>query len=285
MTLFLFTALAPVLWGSTYMLTSLYLPADTPLWVATFRALPVGVLMVLLAMKPLPKGWYRRMLLLGGINISAFFALLFVAAYRLPGGVAATLLATLPLLALLFQWLAQGQRHQPLQWLAALVGLLGVAVLVLSPAAQLDLLGIAAAFGACLMVLSGTLLIQRWGVPIGLIPFTGWQLLLGGLLLLPLAYWAEGLPPALNETHLAGLLWLGLVNTALGYLIWFRGVSGLATNQLAFLSLLSPVTAVVLGVGWVGETLSGWQWLAVAVILLSLPLVQFSSRKRVAEPA
>lgn len=280
MKLFLLTALAPILWGSTYMITALFLPADQPLWVATLRALPVGLVMVLMAPRRLPKGWPMKIWLLGAVNIAAFFALLFIATYRLPGGIAATLQATLPLMALAAQWKIAGRRPVSLQWIAGFAGVIGVSLLVLTPDAALDTVGLLAAFGACVALLSGMLLVQRWGMPMGLFSFTGWQLLTGGLCLLPMAFFIEGMPPVMTETNLYGMLWLGLVNTGLAYLVWLNGVPKLQTSQLAFLGLLSPVTAVVLGVSLVGETLSQLQWIAILVILISIPVVQFSRSSR-----
>jgi hypothetical protein len=91
------TALAPALWGTTYLVTTRWLPHDRPLLAGTVRALPAGLLLIA-AGRRLPRGeWWWKAVVLGALNIGAFFALLFVAAYRLPGGVAATLGAVQPL--------------------------------------------------------------------------------------------------------------------------------------------------------------------------------------------
>ena len=91
-------ALAPIAWGSGYYVTETFLPPDRPLFGAMVRALPFGLL--LLALRPgLPHGiWWWRSLVLGILNVGAFFVLIFVAAYRLPGGLAATLTATAPVM-------------------------------------------------------------------------------------------------------------------------------------------------------------------------------------------
>lgn len=66
---------------------------------ACVRAWPVGIVFVLWPRR-LPTGaWWCRSAVLGTLNIGAFFALLFVAAFRLPGGVAATAGAIQPLVA------------------------------------------------------------------------------------------------------------------------------------------------------------------------------------------
>src|SRR5437763_816259 len=98
------TALAPLIWGTTYIVTTEFLPPDRPLLAGLMRALPVGVLLLLL-FRRLPKGiWWGRTLVLGALNIGLFFPLFFLAVYRLPGGVAATLSAFQPFLVALFGW-------------------------------------------------------------------------------------------------------------------------------------------------------------------------------------
>lgn len=79
------TALAPAVWGSTYLITTEFLPPDRPLLASTLRALPAGLLLLLMT-RTLPRGiWWWRAVVLGVLNIGAFFYLLFLAAYHLPG--------------------------------------------------------------------------------------------------------------------------------------------------------------------------------------------------------
>src|SRR5690349_18311582 len=90
----LVTAIAPVAWGSTYVVTRNLLPPEAPLWGAVFRALPAG-LIVLLAARRLPRGsWWWRSLVLGMLNVSGFFVLIYIAGQRLPSGLASTLMST-----------------------------------------------------------------------------------------------------------------------------------------------------------------------------------------------
>lgn len=85
------TAAAPVIWGSSYLVITEYLPNNYPITIAMFRALPVGLLL-LLAIRRLPTGhWWRKITLLGALNFSCSWWMLFIAAYRLPGGAAATI--------------------------------------------------------------------------------------------------------------------------------------------------------------------------------------------------
>ncbi|PTT18241.1 EamA family transporter, partial [Acidovorax sp. HMWF029] len=98
------TALAPAIWGSTYIVTTELLPPGRPFTAALLRALPAGLLLVLWARRwPVPGGW-GRMALLAALNIGVFQALLFVAAYRLPGGLAAVVGAIGPLVVMGLAW-------------------------------------------------------------------------------------------------------------------------------------------------------------------------------------
>jgi probable blue pigment (indigoidine) exporter len=113
----------------TYIVTTELLPGFSPLTVAMLRALPAGLLLLVIV-RQLPTGiWWLRAFVLGALNISIFLSMLFVAAYRLPGGVADTVAAAQPLLAPAL--LATPLRLRSI--FAALVGIGGVALLVLTP--------------------------------------------------------------------------------------------------------------------------------------------------------
>lgn len=270
----LLAILAPLLWGSTYAATALFFKGYPPIWMAVWRALPAGLLLLLMqpgSLRRLPLPW-PRMLALTLSGVTVFFALLFLATYRLPGAVAGTLGATLPLQMLLLRWVQTGQRPAAV-WLGlALLGLLGV-VLLLNPSSHLDLLGVLAALSATLLFAQSTLWMERWPVQ-DVLPLVGWQLLLGGLLLLPVAWLWAGPIPMPGLTQVPGLLWLVIGNTVLANAIWFWGVRRLSGQVMGMLSLSNPMVAVSLGILLVGEHLNGWQVAGISLILLSFILMK-----------
>jgi probable blue pigment (indigoidine) exporter len=270
LTLLLVTALGPATWGTTYVVTTELLPPDRPLFTAAVRTLPAGLVLVAVT-RTLPKGqWWWRALALAALNIAAFQALLFLSAYRLPGGVAATFGAAGPLVvAALAAWLLA---ERPTRWQlgSGLAGLLGVALVVLGPAAGLDPVGVVAGVLGVLAMGLGTVLVRRWGQPVGLLAYTGWQLALGGLLLAPLSVIVEGRPPAVDQAAVGGYLWLGVVGTLVAYALWFRGLAALPAGQAAFLPLLSPVVATLLGWVVLAESLTAIQGVGFLVALGSI---------------
>lgn len=274
------SAIAPTLWGTTYLVTTEFLPAGRPLLAAAVRALPAGLLLIgvvalLTGRHALPHGaWWWRAALLGTLNIGLFFALLFIGAYRLPGGVAAVLGALGPFVVAALAFLLIGDRPARRALIGGAIGVAGVALLVLRSTVALDPIGLAAAAGGMAVMSLGTVLGRRWGTPDGfarkstaLLALTGWQLTVGGLLLLPFMFAIEGAPPALTATNLAGFGYLTLIGTALAYLLWFRGVTGLAPTRVTVLALLSPVVAAVLGWAALGQALSFGQLIGAAAVL------------------
>lgn len=272
----LITALAPIFWGTTYVVATEFLPPGHPLLVASLRSLPIGLLLTI-GLRKLPKGiWWWRMLVLGGLNIGIFQALLFVAAYRLPGGVAATTGAIQPLLVGLFAWGILNQKPSKLSVVAAIAGFVGVSLLVLGPSAQLDPVGVVAALAGAGAMGLGTVLVKRWHPPVSLIVFTAWQLAIGGLMLLPVALITEGPFTEITRTNLWGFIYLGLIGTALAYALWFRGIDKLNPTAASYLGLLSPVVATLIGYIFLQETFSVVQTIGVVVVLLSVVIGQES---------
>ncbi len=275
----LLTALAPISWGTTYAVATEFLPGGHPLLVASMRSLPIGILLTI-GLRKLPQGvWWWRMLILGGLNIGVFQALLFVAAYRLPGGVAATAGAIQPLLVVFFAWLMLSVSPSRLAIVAAVSGLVGVGLLVLGPEAQLDGIGVAAAIAGAGAMGLGTVLVKKWRPNVSLIVFTAWQLAIGGGLLLPVALVTEGPFTELTKTNLWGFIYLGLIGTGLAYALWFRGIGILSATAVSYLGLLSPVVATLIGYVFLQETLTGVQLTGVAVVLVSVLIGQRSQSK------
>lgn len=272
-------ALAPAIWGSTYVVTTELLPYGYPLTVGMLRALPAGLLLLLVVRRLPPRDWLGRVVVLGALNFSLFWTALFVAAYRLPGGVAATLGAIQPLLVLLLVRAVLGTPIQPAGIVAALAGIGGVALLILGPSAEMDPIGVAAALIGAVAMAAGTVLTRRWQPPVSPLTFTAWQLTAGGLLLVPVALVAEPGFPLPSAPALAGLAWLGLIGAALAYFLWFRGIARLGPATVTAFGFLSPLSAVLLGWAVLGQRLAPVQALGAAVVLASVWLGQRAGRK------
>lgn len=270
--------LAPASWGLVYVVTAGLLPPDRPLLAGLLRALPIGLLMLLWTRR-LPTGaWWWKAAVLGTLNIGAFFPLIFLAAYRLPGGVAATIGALAPLLVAGFGLLVLRRRTPRAVLLAALAGAGGVALLTLTSTVRLDPLGVAAAVGAVALMSLGLVLGKKWGSPVPPLTMAAWQLTAGGLALLPLTLLAEGLPGSLTAGNLLGYGYIAVIATGLAYALWFRGLDRLHPSSLALLGLVNPVVAAAGSWLFLGQLLTGWQLLGIAIALGALVAGQLLGR-------
>ena len=282
------TALAPAVWGTTYIVTTHALPTGHPVFAALMRTLPAGALALALTRR-LPSGqWWWKSLVLGALNMACFFPLLFVAAQRLPGGVAATLGAAQPIIVAGLAVVVLSERPSAWRLMWGGIGVVGVALVVLGPQAGLDVLGVTAGLGGAVSMGLGVVLTKRWGKPDGVsaLSLAGWQLTGAGLLLIVPALLIDGVPTGIDATAVAGYSWLGLVGGLAAYVLWFEGIRRLPVTPTALLGLLSPLTAALLGHVIAGEVFSPIQLLGFALALTAMtagqlapPSSRSSSRK------
>nr|WP_150627691.1 EamA family transporter [Pandoraea captiosa] len=273
------TALAPVIWGSTYIVTTQILPPDRPFTAALIRVLPSGLLLLLYARRWPARGDWGRLLVLSALNIGAFQALLFVAAYRLPGGLAAVVGAIQPLLVMALAWGVEQRRPLASTVWAAVAGVVGMGVLLLSPGTVFEPVGIVAALAGAASMATGTYLTRRWRLNMPVLALTGWQLLLGGLMLVPVTLMVDPALPSLTGLQIAGYAYLSMAGALLAYALWFRGIARLAPVAVSSLGLLSPLTAVVLGWVLLGQAIRGLAFVGLAMVFASILAVQWTASR------
>ncbi|MEV0349419.1 DMT family transporter [Nonomuraea sp. NPDC050680] len=276
------TALAPIAWGSTYLVTHQFLPPDHPLYGAVIRALPAGLLLLLLARK-LPRGaWWWRSLVLGTLNMGAFFALVYLAAQKLPTSMASTIMATSPVVMMLFAWAALAERPRVAHVTGAGIGIAGVCLLLLDGTASVEASGVLASVLAMVMSSAGYVLAKRWSAQVDVFSLTSWQLIAGGIAVLPVAVAVEGAPPSLDGPALLGFGYVTVVATALAFAAWFAGLRHLSAATVGLIGLLNPVTGVLLGTALAGETLTAQQVCGLVLVLSGILLGQPAAKRLVA---
>ncbi|MEU6549005.1 EamA family transporter [Streptomyces sp. NPDC046915] len=280
------TALAPAVWGTTYIVTTELLPPAHPLFAGLLRALPAG-LIALAITRTLPRGaWWGKAAVLGVLNIGLFLPLLFTAAERLPGGVAATLSAAQPLVVAVLAVTVLHERLSVRRLFWGVTGVAGVGLVVIGPNAALDTVGILAGLAGAVTMALGVTLTKRWGRPaeVGPLAFTGWQLTAGGVFLAPLTFLVEGSPPAIDPTAALGYVWLGLVGGLITFVLWFQGIATLPVTSVAVLSLLSPLVAALLGAVLLHQTLGPVQLVGFGLALAAIVAGQLPATTRSPSP-
>ena len=132
---------------------------------------------------------------------------------------------------------------------------------------------LAALAGAAAMAL-GVYLSKHRRTSLPVLAFTGWQLFIGGLCLLPVALLAEPPLEALSAANIGGYLYLCLFGAVLAYVLWFDGIAKLPPAAVSSLGLLSPVCAFVLGWLFLGQGMDAKSMAGFVLVLASIFGVQ-----------
>ena len=164
--------------------------------------------------------------------------------------------------------------------IAGLLGIGGVALLVLSSSARLNGWGLLAMVSCVIMLSVAAVLTKRWGRPPGFtsVGFTGWTFLVGGLTLLPFTLFFEGLPHQLSGREIGGFVYLALISGILAYGVWFWALGRLAPSAVMFLGLINPVVAAALGWLVLQQRLNTLQLIGAALVLVAVVLGQTRER-------
>lgn len=264
------TALVPCIWGSTFVVATELLPHTGAFTNASIRALMAGLLLLLWSRELPIREWLWKIVVAGALNFSIFWWLLFEAAYRLPGGVAATVGAIQPIFVYVLTVLLLNEALNWRLYVVACFGIVGVAMIAITPEARIDPVGISAAIGGAFSMAMGVVLTKRWQMNISPLSFAAWQLIVGGALLVPAAIILEEPFAPITVDNIFGHLFLGVFGGAVTYAIWFKGISRLGPVIPTTLGFLSPLTAIALGWIILDQSLTSFQIMGAVLVLGSV---------------
>ena len=282
------------LWGTTYAVTKYATPDWPPLLLGALRALPAGLLLLLLKPSLPTRSQWPSLLTLGAVNIALFFAFIFIMAVNLPAAIAGVGMVSVPVVALLYAWLTKGQRPARVQAFCA-IALVVLAWLLFDPAyVTLNVLGVAALLGALLTIVIGSTLVQSLSVHIHWWVVLTWQLIIGGSILL-LAAFIDGslLNPEqyqvvfepISALQYSALFWLIVPNTAIAYILYVWLLGRMTVAEFSFGTIANPIAGIVCAVLLINEQYQDWQYLLMFLMIVfsvlpqMLKLRQFTLQK------
>ena len=278
--------LLSAIWGASFFLAAVALAGFPPLTIVLGRVAIAAIVLALLCHAlglSLPRGRAAWLAVagMGLLNNAVPFALIIAGQQFIPSGLAAVVNAATPVFAVLAAHaLARDEPATTAKLTGAATGLLGVAILA-GPAAfatggAAELLGILLCLGACLSYgLSGvwSRRIKRAGL--APIPAAAGQCIASTLIVLPLVIlfdqpWTLPAPPI--EAVLA-LVAFGLGPTALAYMLFYRVLAQAGATNTMLVTLLVPVTALLLGTLVLDEVLAPRHFAGMAVIAIGLLVI------------
>jgi drug/metabolite transporter (DMT)-like permease len=257
-----------IIWGSTYLAIAITVDTLPPLLAAATRFIAAGAIMAGVVL--LRGGSMRAPLrsiascVLIGCLLPGANAVLFFAERDTPIGLASLIIASVPLWVIVLR-LATGERLPGTAIGAVVLGFTGVAVL-LRPSGGATVVGVFMCVLSAVMWSLGSVLSRRLPLPPAPFAATAYEMLGGGLVMLPLALaTADSLSPSWSSA----LAWLYLVTigSVVGYTAYTWLLAHAPLGTTATYAYVNPVVAIVLGVAFRGEHLT-WQILIGAAIVV-----------------
>ncbi|WP_375748103.1 EamA family transporter [Vibrio sp. HN007] len=264
------TALAPIIWGSTYYLTTEFLPPGQPFLAAAIRCLPAGIFLLAIFWERVNSASFKRLFILSILNISLFQSMLFISAYNLPGGLASLIGSLQPAIVAFLAFVFKNETLSKTKIFMFFTALIGMSLIFVQNSIQWDLLGVIAALIGAISMSFGTFLSRKWSSNINLYAFTGYQLVLGGIILLCISPLYDTYPTNLEAKNVYGYAYLVVFGAIISYSIWFNGVKKLPLSVASSLGFLSPITAIIIGWVALNQSLTLTQLAGVGLVLYSL---------------
>lgn len=275
-------------WGGTFLMVELALRGMTPFWLAAGR---IGFASLLLGgiwgvrgfrlfISPMQglRVW-AEVALVGALSSAVPFILISWGLTQVHSGFAGVAMACIPLMVLpLAHVFVPGEQMGPKRVIGTLMGFVGVILLIGggldTSGSDLEWAGRLACLGAALCYSVSSIMVRRLP-PVDSLGLTTVLLLVGVVVILPVAWLVEG-PPAMPDR--SSFLWLavlGLIPTAAANLLRIVVIRGAGSVFMTLTNYQVPVWAVLLGAFFLGEPLPGSLLLALALILGGLVLGQF----------
>lgn len=270
-----------LMWSSAFAVGKVGLGVAPPLLLLTMRFLGAGVLLVGLAwstgalrgMTPRDLGWLA---VLGVTNHSLYLGLSYMGMRTVSAGLTAIIISAVPVATALAAAVLLGERMTPRKAAGLALGLAGVAVVVRGKldAGQADAIGLVLCFGALAMLTAGTLAFKQVRLGVGLLAATGVQILIGGLVLAPVALAVEDIGAIRPGFDLAwSLAWMIVGSSGAAYLAWFAILGRASASAATAWHFVMPPLGI--GFAWLllGEPVDPADLLGVLPVALGVALV------------
>ena len=272
-----------VLWGASFFFGAVAIREIPSLTITGFRAIPASIIVVGVCLSmglaiPLRAGYWGRMFVLGILNNIAPMLLILWAQHQVASGVAAVFNATTPLFVVVIAHFASAdERFSWNKGLGLLVGIAGVSVLVgtnVTSGTTGGVLAKAALLAAAMCYALAGIFARRTSREAPFVIAAG-QLLAALAMALPLALIVDR-PFALpmpSAVAMGAVLGIGIFSSALASLVYFTVIKRAGATNGLLVTLLLPITPLVLGALFLGEHVSGREFAGAGIIALALVIL------------
>ena len=277
-------AIVYVVWGSTYLAIHFVVDGIPPLASSAIRNLCAGpILLAFLTWRgvawPTLAQW-RNGALIGFMMMGLGNGFVCLAETSVPSGLAALVIAGVPVFAMLFAWGLFGARPRLLEWLGIALSLVGMALLNFDLHAAASPAGIVVLFIAAASWAAATVLQPRLDLPKG--PMSAAVQMVGGgacLVVMAALHGERFVPSAVPTSSWLALAYLVVFGSLVAYTAFVYVIGHSRPALATSYAYVNPVVAVGLGVLFAGETASWPILVGMAVILAGVGLVMLGGRR------
>jgi drug/metabolite transporter (DMT)-like permease len=286
-----------VLWGSTYLAIRFGVETIPPFVLAGCRHLTAGLILYAVvrlrgAPRPSARHW-RSAAIVGGLLLLGGNGLVTWAEQRVPSGLAALIVASVPIWMTVLDAVQRRERPHGVVVLGLVLGLGGIAFLVapgqFAGGTRIDPLGAAALLTASLFWATGSLYSRRAALPSSVFLATAMEMIAGGLILSAVAAatgeWGALSLPSVSARSLLSLGYLVVAGSLLGFTAYIFLLGATTPARVSTYAYVNPVVAVLLGWLLAGETVSPRTLVAAAVIVAAVALIIRHGARRAVAPA
>ena len=274
-----------VVWGSTYLAIAIAVQTLPPLFYSGIRFATAGLILAAwLAIRRVDLRITRRELggaaVVGTLLLAGGNGLVNVGERTVPSGVAALIVASIPLWIVLYRMIARERIGRDLL-AGVLLGLAGVAILVVPGGLNgtIDPVGALILFGATLSWALGTFLSPRLSTPRHALVSTAYQMISGGVVLIVVALGGGELahvdPARISVQSLVAFGYLVLFGSLIAYSAYTWLLQNASVSLVSTYAFVNPVIAVVLGAVVLAEPITPTTVLGAAVIVVAVAFIIF----------
>jgi drug/metabolite transporter (DMT)-like permease len=283
-----------VLWGSTYLAIRFGVATIPPFLMAGLRHLTAGALLyawlrLRRTPRPEPRHW-RSAALIGGLLLLGGNGLVTWAEQRVPSGLAALIVASVPIWMTVLDGLQRRERPHGVVVLGLALGLCGIAFLVapgkFAGGSHVDPLGAAALLTAALLWAVGSLASRRVALPASTLLATAMEMIAGGGILLAVSgvtrEWSGFSVAAVSTRSWLALGYLIVAGSLLGFSAYIFLLGATTPARVSTYAYVNPPVAVFLGWLIAGETVSPRTFVATLIIVAAVALIIRHGARRAA---
>ncbi|MFL0584763.1 DMT family transporter [Solibacillus silvestris] len=275
-----------LIWGASWPINKLAVPYSPPLLYAGLRALLGGILLTVIIWKTRKRvNWrknWQKYCIGAFFNTILFFGLQTAGLLYLPSGLFSVLVYFQPILLGLFAWLLLGEYLSPVKILGLFLGFVGVAVVSVDGlTVHVSAIGVTLGLLTAVSWAFGVIYVKKISKEVDAYWMVALQCIIGGVFLLGTGSVFESWSAIeWNRNYLSGLSFGATIGIPLAYILYYNLVNAGEASKVGSYTFLIPIVAVLLGVLFLGETVTYSLVIGMLLVAISIYFVNFQYKMK-----